>query len=276
MITIFSIPKPFKDNIAVIQKNAIKSWTLLEPRCEVILFGDDEGTAEAAAELGVNHVPDIARNEYGTPLLNYMFAKAQSMAKNDLVCYVNADIIFVDDFTPSIQRVSDRLQKFLMVGRRWNVDVTGPLDFSQGWEGRLKALVKRDGKLYSPDGIDYFAFSKGLLGEMPPFAVGRPAWDNWTIYRARSLKVPVIDATEAITCIHQNHNYKHIKNIANRFGNGPEAERNFELCGGWSHFCTLFDADMTFDGDRLMPAIAYKFREPTFKLKRMLLRLRGA
>jgi hypothetical protein len=271
MITIFSIPKPFKDNIAIIQRNAIKSWTLLEPRCEVILFGDDAGTAETAAELGVKHVPDIARNEYGTPLLSDVFDKAQRIAANGLVCYVNCDIIFKGDLTKAAGRAASLKKRFVMVGRRWNIDIVRPLDFSAGWEERLEARVHRDGELFTHDGIDYFVFTKGVLGDMPPFAIGRPAWDNWTIYRARSLRVPVIDATRAIMCIHQNHNYSHMSDIANRFGNGPEAQRNFSLCGGWGHFYTLYDADWALDGDRLRPAFLNRFRQPSLKLKRALI-----
>ena len=60
MLTIFATPKPFRGHIAVIQRNAIRSWTLLRPACEIILMGNDEGTAEIAAEFGVRHVPEIA------------------------------------------------------------------------------------------------------------------------------------------------------------------------------------------------------------------------
>ena len=52
MLTLFTIPKAFEGHSGVIQRNAIKSWTLLQPQCEIILMGDDEGTGEAAAEMG--------------------------------------------------------------------------------------------------------------------------------------------------------------------------------------------------------------------------------
>jgi len=68
MLTIFSTPKPFRGHIEVIQTNAIKNWLQLRPQCEVILFGSDEGTAEVAARLDTRHVPEVDRNEYGTPL----------------------------------------------------------------------------------------------------------------------------------------------------------------------------------------------------------------
>src|SRR5437773_1932544 len=66
MLTIFSTPKPFEGHSNVIQRNAIKSWTLLHPEVEVILFGDEEGTAEACRDLAIHHEPQVIRNEYGT------------------------------------------------------------------------------------------------------------------------------------------------------------------------------------------------------------------
>ena len=63
LITFFSAPKPFTDpHIATIQRNAIKSWTLL-PDVEVILLGEETGLAEAARELGVKHIPNVERNQ---------------------------------------------------------------------------------------------------------------------------------------------------------------------------------------------------------------------
>ncbi len=62
MLTIFTVPKPFRGHIKVIQTNAIRSWLLLRPECEVILFGNDEGTAEIACELGRRHIPNIDCN----------------------------------------------------------------------------------------------------------------------------------------------------------------------------------------------------------------------
>ena len=69
-ISIFTVPKPFIGKIGIIQHNAITSWTLLKPKPEIILFGDEIGTAAIAHDLGLNHVPDIECNTYGTPLLD--------------------------------------------------------------------------------------------------------------------------------------------------------------------------------------------------------------
>ena len=94
MLTILSTPKAFTGLFAVIQRNAIESWTKLEPRPEIILFGRDPGTAEICDELGLRHVPDVATNAQGTPLLSDMFITGQALATNPVVCWANADIIF--------------------------------------------------------------------------------------------------------------------------------------------------------------------------------------
>src|ERR1700686_122953 len=102
MLMIFATPKPFEGHIDVIQRNAIESWTLLHPDCEVILFGDEPGTAEISRELGIRHIPDVRRSEFGTKRLDYMFARAQESARNDLLCYSNCDIILTQSFRDAV------------------------------------------------------------------------------------------------------------------------------------------------------------------------------
>lgn len=256
MLTIFSIPKPFRGHIGVIQRNAIQSWLQVCPACEVILFGDEEGTAEAATRFDIRHMPEIECNEYGTPLLNSLFDKAQQVAKHRLLCYVNGDIILMSDFMQAVGRI--RARTFLLAGRRWRLDMTDVVNFEdQAWETRLRANVLEGGKLDSLDAIDYFVFTRGLYQEMPPFAVGRPAWDNWMIFRARSLGVPVIDATETVMAIHQNHDYPHHPQGKAGIFEGPEARKNQEIAGGLSHAFTLQDASWILGPHGLRPALSY-------------------
>src|SRR5688572_1962203 len=95
LITLFSAPKPFTDpHIAMIQRNAIKSWTLL-PDVEVILLGEEAGLAEAARELGVKHISNVERNENGTPLISSMFQLARENSSSELLCVINADMILM-------------------------------------------------------------------------------------------------------------------------------------------------------------------------------------
>ncbi|MFZ3148268.1 MAG: hypothetical protein WA137_04440 [Methanothrix sp.] len=271
MITLFSTPKPFHGHIGVIQRNAIHSWTLLHPDAEIFLFGDDEGTAEVAKELGVGHVPDVARNEYGTPLVSDIFEKAQSLASNDIVCYVNADIILLKDFIRAVERVAGK-RRFLMVGQRWNLDLNDPLDFDVDWEETIKALVSQKGKLFTKSGIDYFVFPRGLFMDIPRFAIGRPAWDNWMIYHARSSRYHVIDATQVVMPIHQNHNYSHVPQRKGNTYEGPEAERNRDLAGGSQHIFNLYDVNYLLTKRFLRPAFENQTLLFLMALKRKLMR----
>ena len=144
MVTLFSMPKPFRGDIGLIQRNAIESWTLLRPRPEVILLGDEEGTADLAASFGARHVPGIARNEFGTPLVNSIFESAEQIASHEVLCYVNTDIILMSDFVPAVRRM--RFPKFLMIGQRWDLDVCRPLDFRDpAWEAVFWRDVLRRG-----------------------------------------------------------------------------------------------------------------------------------
>src|SRR5437868_6839668 len=45
-LTVFATMKHFRGRAAVHQRNAIRSWTLLRPRPEVILFGDEDGVVQ--------------------------------------------------------------------------------------------------------------------------------------------------------------------------------------------------------------------------------------
>jgi hypothetical protein len=237
MLTLFTIPKPFRGHTAVIQRNAIQSWLQLRPACEIILLGSDEGTAEAARAFGLNHLPDVSRNEFGTPLINSIFELAQSAASNRLLCYINADIVLLGDFLAAVLQPI-HFPSFLMAGNRWDLDLNCELDFTRlDWETDLRQRVAEQAVLGG--GIDYFVFKKGLWGEIPPFAIGRTAWDNWLIYRARAQGAAVIDITQVVTAIHQNHDYTHIPRRDDVTWKGPEAVRNLELAGGLSHEFSL-------------------------------------
>jgi len=241
-LTIFSVPKPFTEHIETIQRNAIKSWVRLGPFCEIVLLGNEKGVRQVAEEFGTKFVPHIDRNDYGTPLINDVFQKAEHVAACPLMCYVNADIMLPSDF-PAIVQYTSRLRRFLMVGRRWDLDLRESWNFDHAnSEQELRRRLAERGQIRSFWAIDYLVCPRGMLGKLPPFAVGRPAWDNWIIYRCRCLRVPVVDATKAVTVIHQSHDYAHIRGGASNTWEGPEAEMNRELAGGFRHIFSLRDA----------------------------------
>ena len=94
LLTVVSAPKPFTNpHIAMIQRNAIRSWLELGDEVDVLLLGDEEGLAENAAQLGVGYIPDVERNAYGTPLIRSLFRLARDHNDSPLLMFVNTDIL---------------------------------------------------------------------------------------------------------------------------------------------------------------------------------------
>jgi hypothetical protein len=208
-LTIFATPKKFEGHIGATQRNAIASWTRMNPQPEVILFGSDTGTAETAAEFGLKHVPHIKTNDWGTPLVSDLFEQAERLGQTPVLSYVNSDIILFDDFAGALRQVAAAATKFLMVGRRTDVDIKAPIDFETDWATQVREHAHRDGVLQIARSIDYFAFGRGLYSSMPPLAIGRFWWDNWLLWKARALGATVVDASRAVLAVHQNHDYSH-------------------------------------------------------------------
>jgi len=232
-LTIFAMPKPFTGHIGTIQKNAIRSWTQLDPVPEIILFGDEPGTREMAQEVGSRHIPDVERNKFGTPLVNKLFETAQEQASHSVVAYVNADMILFQDFIEGVHKVQTCLPKFLLIGQRWDLVVLETIDFGQpGWQTALQREMETDAMLHAECGLDYFVFRKGLYPEIPPFAIGRTAWDNWLVMAPHRYGVPVVDGTEFVTVVHQDHDYGHVAGGRREAWTGVEAARNRALAGG--------------------------------------------
>ena len=148
-----------------------------------------------------------------------------------------------------------------MLGLKWRLDLDEPIDFANPeWGTRLRTLVSSRGVPDPFFGLDYFVFPRGLYARVPPFAVGRPGWDNWMVYWARSSGIAVIDATQAVTAVHQEHTYVHHPQgrVKGRDGvyKGPEAQRNIELAGGLKCCFNWQDATWLLTPRGLRPALS--------------------
>ncbi|MBI5955174.1 MAG: hypothetical protein HY865_26250 [Chloroflexi bacterium] len=261
LITLFSAPKPFTNpHIATIQRNAIKSWTLL-PDVEVILLGEENGLAEAARELGVKHIPHVEHNASGTPLISSMFKLARENSNSDLLCIVNADMILMPDFVKAALESSSLLlnnrqqavglQKFVLLSQRWDLDIAQPLDFSGDWINGLRSTVHSQGELHRPAGSDFFLFPKSCYQDIPNFTIGRAGWDNWMIYKARSEGWAVIDCTPSLMIVHQNHDYSHLPGGKSHYDH-PDTNENIRLAGGQANIrYTILDATHQLSGGKL-------------------------
>lgn len=253
LLTLFSAPKPFVDpHISTIQKNALRSWQkLLNTR--VVLLGDEIGLAEIAQELGFTHVKDLPRSPSGAPKMDAMFSLARAASDTQLYCIINADIILFPNFVSHANTVAKQVKRFVMMGQRWDMDITQQIEFSRNWEDDLAKDLLKHGVMHKPTGSDYFLFPATCYQVIPPFTIGRAGWDNWMIYHARKQGFPAIDCTPDINIIHQNHDYAHLPGAKPHYDH-PETLENIALAGGRiiTRF-TLFDCDKQLSNGKVMP-----------------------
>lgn len=233
MLTFFTTAKPFVGHSAIVQRNALQSWKRLHKGVEVILFGNEEGAEEVSAELGLRHEPHVERHESGVKYLNSMFERAQQAAQNEYLCYSNCDIVLMGDFWKAFERVRAWRERFLLVGRRWDTDITEPIHFEErDWEEHWRAFAVKRGFHQNPHFIDYFVFRRNEFAEVPPLVVGRSYWDWWIVRKALENGTAVVNCSSCVAAIHQNHGYTY--HPGGKLGTHSDelAARNYELGGG--------------------------------------------
>ncbi len=263
-LTLFTAPKPFTNpHINIIQRNAIQAWKSLAD-VDVLLIGDEAGIAPAAAEFGVRHVGQVARDAQGIPLVSAVMEIAHTHTTTPMLCYANADMILMSDAVEAARQAAAQAQDFLLVGQRWNLDLSEPFDFGGDWEARLRERVKVSGEFYTPWGIDYFIFPRHLYTEVPGFTIGRAAWDNWMVYHARQMFGMAVDVTRQVTAVHQNHDYSHLPGNKPSYGS-DSAMINLQLAGGRCCIYNVLDANREMVNGRI--------RKPQPRLVRLLRRL---
>jgi hypothetical protein len=258
MLTIFTLPKPFEGDIGRIQRNAIHSWKRLSPACEIFLCGNTPDLDDVATQLEVDRVSEIVCTEFGTPLVSSAFNRVAALSRHDVLCYANADLIFLPDFLEAIRVVLSEAPRFLLVGECWDVNVDGEVwndDSVAGisWEDILRQRVASAGAVRGPEWIDFFVFRKGTIGPLPDFVVGRPGWDNWMVWHARSLEIPVVDISAATLVVHQSHDYAHVPRARGSRWEGPEGDANRALLDFRQNQFSLEFATHRLIGSRVLP-----------------------
>jgi hypothetical protein len=243
MLTLFTTPKAFRGHEGMIQRNALESWKRLDEDVEIVVFGDEEGAAEVCAELGLRREAQVARSASGAKRLDFIFGRAQEIARHELLCYSNCDIIYTKELIAAAKRAREWRSEFLMVGRRWDTEVRAPLDFSSAsWQEEIVSLAKKEGIQRFYHNIDYFLFPRGTYREVPKLVIGRVGWDHWLVGRAYAQGSAVLDASDVVCAVHQNHDYGyHPEGIAGVWSDA-EARANLELAKRGQAARTIEDA----------------------------------
>jgi hypothetical protein len=222
-LTLATVPLPFKGNQLTIthQHNAIKSWTLLEPRPNIILLGDEIGTKDAASQYNAMHVPGIGVNELGDLSMRSIFRKIDQKAETDWICYIDTDVILLDDFMPTFEYLIARYHNFSTCGGRWDANIPNKVNFdSPDWRKYVcNQVFKQHNK-----GSDYCIYRKGFYHNIPDFSIGRGAWDGWRMGYPKSIGVPLINLQNVVKAVHQRHGH--------RWSNQPGTAYNKSLSKG--------------------------------------------
>ncbi len=243
-ITIFTTCKPVEGEAAVFQRKALESWSRLGPNTDVLVIGDEPGARKCCESFGLRHHPDVKRNEWGTPLLDSLFRIAEERSTSDVLCYVNADILLTSELPRVLGRVRDTFERFLVIGRRWNVEAARIREYSQAeGDDALVDLARSSGSLEPVyGGADLFAFPRGLWRALPPFLMGRGRWDSGLILEARRAGPCVIDVTAAITAVHPIHGYQQPGRSGAVSLRAEEMRYNARLLGGPERILSALNA----------------------------------
>lgn len=250
MVTFFSVPKPFDGPIGAIQRNAIGSWLAAVPGAQVLLFGNEAGIAEAASDFAAEHHPTLRRTPSGAPLLDEVFHRAHAVARHDVLCFVNTDIVL----RGCVDALGWLSSPFLVIAESTDLPVHHRIRYEaptwrESFEGR--------GRSRGPFALDVFFFSRGLFRTIPPFAIGRARFDNWLVWHALHQRAAVIDGTDVLQPLHQHHGYSHLPGGRREAYRGPDAWRNQVLAGlkCYVHLYSVLDARyrLTADGLERLP-----------------------
>jgi hypothetical protein len=205
----------------VAQENTLVSFKNLYPHVRTIVFTKDPHWIKKTAEISTDiHVIDRFQTDaYGTPFLRDMFLRAVAFKEAAFYCYINADIVLSRPFIQTMLAVKAAIQagalkhRIFLVGRRFNFDLK-----KSGYHDRPSFNIdkestelllnqwRRNASLFAENALDYFMVTRKSFSweDMPPYIVGRPAYDNClTKHALLDPGIDTIDATFTMMALHQ-------------------------------------------------------------------------
>lgn len=209
MTTFKADPTKDQSDRMQIERNTAHTWSHLHPRVKLIMMcykGEKKEEEQANGE-------ECERDAEGTPLLRTFYHRAFNQYPDaKTYTFINGDIISDRSFLATADAVAMAAQKghlkkrFLVVGKRTNVEwkkqrVKDVKDSAFNFLNALNA-----GKKFISIAEDYFMISKDTFrfnDEIPPFVIGRPAYDNWLVHYANlHYYIDSVDATKTVPAIH--------------------------------------------------------------------------
>ena len=247
IVTMFTAPyhssNPQKTRI---QHNVINALAAL-PRVRVALFTTDDEYKELGAAVGATVYTEFETAIGTVPVLRDMFARALDGCTTPMVGFVNGDILLSKDFADTVAAVQAAMDdgrltnRTFLVGRRYNIveslanGTTLPTPATLADVEALHTMLVggKNVQPFLPRSADYFVYSRAAVDwrrDVPPFVIGRIAYDNWLMQYGLQAGIDVVDGTATIIDVHmtdsggvvsgskaQNRNYN--KDMANGLTN---------------------------------------------------------
>ncbi|XP_010682444.2 beta-arabinofuranosyltransferase RAY1 isoform X1 [Beta vulgaris subsp. vulgaris] len=218
-ITIFSAPNPFNGSVGKRQALAVRSWLVLSPNINVVLFGNDPSLQSFASAFGSRVLvdSDIDFSFLNVPFFHSMVARAET-SLSDISVLIHPETVLLPDFISAVNHVHELDHDWFLVasskrgsffpffldeaGRRWLRKDGKPISLrklqevlAQTWKweyckGRmLMAWNNRDVPLH--------------MGVLPPFLYGKGLHNHWFINEVYHSNYRfVFDASWTISNLH--------------------------------------------------------------------------
>ncbi|QQE10457.1 hypothetical protein JD969_13210 [Planctomycetota bacterium] len=199
-ITLFTLPRAYLGQDAIVQENAIRSWRRLG--YTIHLMGNEYGVFETAIESAQQYTPELAASKNGKVLLNAAFEVAAERAKTPYIAYLNPNIVLTQ---PIDVEVVGLPSDFVGVGRHWDITVDFLVDFQNKKHlNNFRRHILKSGALHSASDLSYVIMPRdSVLKKLNDVEVHQAGWGNVVVDMAWKLGLPIVELTACFHAINQ-------------------------------------------------------------------------
>ena len=190
----------------LVLNRTLKNWQSFRPFVIPVMFTMEEPVALKSRQQGWGVLPVKEMADTGIPVLKTMFLDAISKYNTIFYAFSNGDILFthslLETLVSGVESFMNVNTSVLIIGIRTNVHNVTNTEVAT-WENII-STAQRSGSLFTDLAEDYFITTATYPWKnIPPFVIGRKAYDNWLVYNARKNKHLVIDASRTLLAVHQ-------------------------------------------------------------------------
>ncbi len=120
--------------------------------------------------------------------------------------FANGDIIFPDGLLETLCYLHNNIpwKRYMLTARRINVNMS-EIPTTSLRDAQKMHNVRKRGRLFIPNALDLFVVSGDSYpwAQVPPFVIGRIAYDNWLLANGLMRNISIVDVTRTVPLLHQ-------------------------------------------------------------------------